>query len=34
LASLTTLVYDGDRLTGIDYCEPAGPTTPDALPGA
>jgi broad specificity phosphatase PhoE len=34
LASLTTLAYEGDRLTGIDYCEPAGPTTPDALPGA
>jgi broad specificity phosphatase PhoE len=34
LASLTTLAYEDDRLTEIDYCEPAGPTTPDALPGA
>jgi len=34
LASLTTLVYNGDRLTGIDYSEPAGPTERDAVPGA
>jgi broad specificity phosphatase PhoE len=24
LASVTTLVYDGDRLAGVDYSEPAG----------
>jgi broad specificity phosphatase PhoE len=34
LASLTTLVYDGDRLATINYCEPAGPTERDAVPGA
>lgn len=24
LASVTTLVYDGDRLAGVEYCQPAG----------
>ncbi|MGB8391648.1 histidine phosphatase family protein [Mycobacterium sp.] len=24
LASMTTLVYEGDRLVGIEYCQPAG----------
>jgi len=34
LASLTTLVYDDDKLVGIEYSEPAGPTAKDAVPGA
>ncbi|RBY75028.1 histidine phosphatase family protein [Geodermatophilus sp. TF02-6] len=34
LASVTSLTYDGDRLTGISYAEPAGATDPDAVPGA
>ena len=34
LASLTTLVYDQDRLAAIEYSEPAGPTARDAVPGA
>src|SRR5262249_27548074 len=34
LASLTTLGYDDGRLAAIDYCEPAGPTERDAVPGA
>jgi broad specificity phosphatase PhoE len=25
LASLTTFVYDGDTLVGVEYSEPAGP---------
>jgi broad specificity phosphatase PhoE len=25
LASVTTLVYDGDRLAGVEYCQPAAP---------
>ena len=28
LASVTTLLFDGDRLTGIAYKEPVGPTDP------
>jgi len=28
LASLTSLVFDGETLVGIDYCEPAGHTDP------
>ncbi|MFZ1177709.1 MAG: histidine phosphatase family protein, partial [Mycobacterium sp.] len=24
LASVTTLVYEADRLVGVDYCQPAG----------
>ncbi len=34
LASVTSLTYVGDRLTGISYAEPAGATDPDAVPGA
>jgi len=34
LASLTTLVYDRDRLSGIEYSEPAGPTARDYVSGA
>jgi broad specificity phosphatase PhoE len=34
LASVTSLTYDGDRLVGLRYAEPAGATDPDAVPGA
>ena len=34
LASVTSLTYDGDRLLGVAYAEPAGATDPDAVPGA
>jgi broad specificity phosphatase PhoE len=34
LASVTSVTYDGDRMSGISYAEPAGPTDPDAVPGA
>jgi broad specificity phosphatase PhoE len=34
LASVTSLTYDGDRITGVRYSEPAGATDPDAVPGA
>jgi broad specificity phosphatase PhoE len=34
LASVTSLVYDGDRISRVDYAEPAGATDPDAVPGA
>ncbi|CCG05276.1 histidine phosphatase family protein [Blastococcus saxobsidens] len=34
LASVTSLTYDGDRFVGVSYAEPAGPTDPDAVPGA
>ena len=34
LASVTSLTYDGDRLVGVRYAEPAGATDPDAVPGA
>jgi broad specificity phosphatase PhoE len=34
LASVTSLHYDGDRLAGIGYAEPAGPTDSRAVPGA
>jgi len=34
LASLTTLVYGGDRLLRIEYAEPAGPTPVGSVPGA
>ena len=34
LASVTTLTYDGDRIIGVAYAEPAGATDPDAVPGA
>jgi len=34
LASVTSLVYAGDRLVRLEYAEPAGATDPDAVPGA
>jgi len=34
LASVTSVHYDGDRLDGVSYAEPAGSTPPDAVPGA
>ncbi|HEY0506837.1 MAG TPA: histidine phosphatase family protein, partial [Blastococcus sp.] len=34
LASVTSLVYDGDRIVRVEYAEPAGGTDPDAVPGA
>ena len=34
LASVTSLVYDGDRLARVEYAEPAGATEPGAVPGA
>ncbi|MGY1607428.1 MULTISPECIES: histidine phosphatase family protein [unclassified Geodermatophilus] len=34
LASVTSVTYDGDEVTRIDYAEPAGATDPDAVPGA
>jgi broad specificity phosphatase PhoE len=34
LASVTSLTYDGERITGVSYAEPAGATDPDAVPGA
>jgi broad specificity phosphatase PhoE len=34
LASVTSLTYDGERVTGVGYAEPAGATDPDAVPGA
>ena len=34
LASVTSLTYDGDRITGVSYAEPAGATDPGAVPGA
>ena len=34
LASVTSLTYDGDRIVGVAYAEPAGATDPDAVPGA
>jgi broad specificity phosphatase PhoE len=34
LASVTSLTYDGDHFTRVDYAEPAGATDPDAVPGA
>ncbi len=34
LASVTSLTYDGDRVSGVGYAEPAGATDPDAVPGA
>jgi broad specificity phosphatase PhoE len=34
LASVTSLRYEGDRIVGVDYAEPAGATDPDAVPGA
>jgi broad specificity phosphatase PhoE len=34
LASVTSLTYDGDTISGVAYAEPAGATDPDAVPGA
>jgi len=34
LASVTSVSYDDDRMTGISYAEPAGATDPNAVPGA
>ena len=34
LASLTSVIFDGDAVIGIDYMEPAGPESPGATPGA
>jgi broad specificity phosphatase PhoE len=34
LASVTSLVYEGDRIVRVGYAEPAGATDPDAVPGA
>jgi len=34
LASVTSLVYDDDRLVRLEYAEPAGATDADAVPGA
>ena len=34
LASVTSLLYDGDRFVRLEYAEPAGATDPDAVPGA
>jgi broad specificity phosphatase PhoE len=34
LASVTSLTYDGDRISRVDYAEPAGATDPDAVAGA
>jgi broad specificity phosphatase PhoE len=34
LASVTSVTYEGDRMTGISYAEPAGATDPNAVPGA
>ena len=34
LASVTSVVYDGDRFLNVSYAEPAGATDPDAVPGA
>ena len=34
LASVTSVTYDGDRVAGVSYAEPAGATDPDAVPGA
>jgi broad specificity phosphatase PhoE len=34
LASVTSLVYDDDRLVRVEYAEPSGATDPDAVPGA
>ncbi len=34
LASVTSVLYDGDRVDGVAYADPAGATPPDAVPGA
>jgi broad specificity phosphatase PhoE len=34
LASVTSVTYEGDRVAGVSYAEPAGATDADAVPGA
>ena len=34
LASVTSVTYEGDRMVGLTYAEPAGATDPRAVPGA
>jgi broad specificity phosphatase PhoE len=34
LASVTSVSYEGDRVVGLGYAEPAGAADPDAVPGA
>ena len=34
LASVTSVTYDGDKVVGVAYAEPAGGTDPHAVPGA
>jgi broad specificity phosphatase PhoE len=34
LASVTSVTYEGERVAGVSYAEPAGATDPDAVPGA
>jgi broad specificity phosphatase PhoE len=34
LASVTSVTYEGDRVTAISYAESAGASDPDAVPGA
>jgi broad specificity phosphatase PhoE len=34
LASVTSVTYEGDRVVGTSYAEPAGATDPDAVPGS
>ena len=34
LASVTSIVYEDDRMVRLEYAEPAGATDPDAVPGA
>ena len=34
LASVTSLIYEDDKVVGVAYAEPAGATDPDAVPGA
>jgi len=34
LASLTSITFDGDRVLGVAYSEPAGPESPGTTPGA
>ncbi len=34
LASLTSIAFEGTKLAGITYAEPAGATDPNAVPGA
>jgi broad specificity phosphatase PhoE len=34
LASVTSVTYEGDRVVGTSYAEPAGATDPDVVPGS